>query len=142
MISAAEIDASRETRTTTRSLSNAGMDGEREAAAGRVEPDRLVFIDKAKTWRPSIAAEASHPFASASLAQLPLNRFQPVAGERELMALTSLGEILPVVMSVSIRIETQRSGLTSSARFGLSAPRHRHFLPPLSCCACLSPLVA
>jgi hypothetical protein len=54
------------------------MDGERDAAAGGVEPDRLVFIDKAKTWRPSIAAEASRPFASAGLAQLLLNRSQPV----------------------------------------------------------------
>jgi hypothetical protein len=62
-----------------------GVAGEREAAAGavdryqnRVEPDCLVFIDKAKTWRPSIAAEASRPFASAGLAHLLLNRFQPV----------------------------------------------------------------
>src|SRR6478736_6533535 len=62
-----------------------GVAGEREAAAGavdryqnRVEPDCLVFIDKAKTWRPSIAAEASRPFASAGLAQLLLNRSQPV----------------------------------------------------------------
>ena len=32
--------------------------------------------------------------------------------------------------------------LNVTAQFELSAPRHRHLLPPLSCCACLSPLVA
>jgi hypothetical protein len=55
---------------------SAGMDGEREAAAGGVEPDRLVFIDKAKTWRPSNLSLRPKPRALSP--QPLLNRFQPV----------------------------------------------------------------
>ena len=58
------------------SVKSAGMDGEREPAAGGVEPDRLVFIDKAKTWRPSNLSLRPKPRALSP--QPLLNRFQPV----------------------------------------------------------------
>ena len=85
-----------------------GVAGEREAAAGavdryqnRVEPDCLVFIDKAKTWRlpsrPKPRALSPQP-ASRSCCSIAFSRFLRARS----MALASLGEILPVVMSVSI----------------------------------------
>ena len=51
-----------------------GWYGSRSEAAAGV----LVLSTRPKTWRPCIAAEASRPFASAGLAQLLFDRFQPL----------------------------------------------------------------
>jgi len=103
---------------------------------------RPRLIDKAKDLAPLHSGRSLAPFRLSRPRAVAFRSLSAASWERDLWRWLLLARFFPWWCRSVFCTETQRSGLTSSAWFGLSAPRHRHFLPPLSCCACLSPLVA